>query len=210
MKQKYSQILRPFKEEIYKNIPANYLIIVGIYLINSRGEKCTFEKLIEECFRLFPKSFSFSRNPRWPDSLKFDRTLRKLREQGLVVGTPNTLFALTKFGQTIAQRTIQDLNAEQFIRTIKNIKPTRDGEINLIHNFKTNELFQRFLKDKKHFSITDMELRNLLHCTLETPLRIVKQNLSYIINLAKEFKEEELLQFLKICQLQLKKKKYAS
>jgi len=55
-----------------------------------------------------------------------------------------------------------------------------------------------------------MELRNLLHCTLETPLRIVKQNLSYIINLAKEFKEEELLQFLKICQLQLKKKKYAS
>jgi len=51
-----------------------------------------------------------------------------------------------------------------------------------------------------------MELRNLLRCTLETPLRIVKQNLIYSINLAKEFKEKELLKFLKFCQQKIFKK----
>ncbi len=49
-----------------------------------------------------------------------------------------------------------------------------------------------------------MELKNLLHCTLETPLRIVKQNFSYSVNLAKEFKEKDLYRFLKVCQDKLK------
>ena len=203
MRAKKKKKVLSYSEEIYTKIPATRLIVFGIYSILQRKETCTFEKLIEECFRLFPKVFSFHRHPEWPDSLKFDRTLRKLREQGLVIGNPNTLFSLTKFGEEVAKKTAQNLKTGLFTRTAIE-QPKRDGEINWIYSLKKSEVFQRFLKDKKNFTINEMELRNLLHCTLETPTRIVKQNLSYSINLAKEFKEEELLKFLKLLQRKLR------
>jgi len=206
MKIKRGKKLPSYNEEVYKKIPGAHLIIFGIHSVVRRKEKCTFEKIIEECFYLFPKIFSFSRHPEWPDSLKFDRSLRTLREQGLIVGNPKTLFTLTKFGEDIAKTTAKVLKLGLPSKKVIIEKPGRDAEINWIRNLKNNETFHRFLKEKKHFSITNMELRNLLRCTLETPLRIVKQNLIYSINLAKEFKEKELLKFLKFCQQKIFKK----
>lgn len=194
-----------YKEDIYKKIPMANLIIFGMMSILNRKEKCTFEKLVEECFELFPKSFSFGRHTNWPDSLKFDRNLRTLREKGLIAGNPNTLFSLTRFGEKIAEKTSKDLHSIFLNRHIIE-RPKRDAEINWISGIKKNQSFQRFKNEKENFSITDMEVRNLLHCTLETPLRVVKQNLIYSINLTEEFKEEELKKFLNICQNILIKK----
>jgi hypothetical protein len=204
MKTKQKTRLR-YKEEMYTRIPATNLIVFGLYSLQQKKENCTFEKLIEECFSLFPKVFSFSRHPEWPDSLKFDRTLRKLRENGLIVGHPHTFYSLTKFGERIAKETENFLKGS-FSKKIIFEKPKRDAEINWINSIKRSETFQRFLKEKKDFTITNMELRNLLHCTLETPLRIVQQNLIYTLNLAKEFGEKNLIDFLKLCQKVIDKK----
>lgn len=195
----------PQNEEVYTRIPAPHLIIFGVYSILQRKENCTFEKLIEECFNLFPRAFSFTRHPEWPDSLKFDRTLRTLREKGLITGSPNTFYSLTKFGETIAKETKQNLKGGKFRRYIID-RPKRDAEINWVRNLKKSEVFQRFLRKKNNFIFDNMELRGLLHCTLETPIRILKQNLAYSINLAQEFKEKELLKFLEICNYNLLKK----
>jgi len=206
MKVKKNKNLTPYNEEVYKKILTTHLIIFGIYSVIQRKEKCTFEKIIEECFYSFPKIFSFSRHLEWPDSLKFDRSLRTLRENGLIVGNPKTLFTLTKFGENIAKTTTKVLKQGLPSRKVIIDKPGRDAEINWLRNLKNNEIFYRFLKEKKYFLITNMELRSLLRCTLETPLRIVKQNLVYSINLAEEFEEKELLKFLKFCQQHLSKK----
>jgi len=49
------------------------LILFGIYLLLKKGDVCTFERLVAECFSQFPKVFAFKRYPEWPDSLKFAR-----------------------------------------------------------------------------------------------------------------------------------------
>jgi len=194
-----------YPKEIYTKILINNLIMFGIQSLINRKEKCTFEKLIKECFYLFPKVFSFARYPQWPDSLKLDRQLRTLREKGYISGNPRTSFFLTRFGKRITENTKKFL--ENGITTkIITSKIFRDSDINFINSLKTSEVFQKFLKNKKKFLITEMELRNILHCTLETPSRILRQNLVYGINLAKEFKEENLLKFLKLCQQSLNKK----
>lgn len=205
MKTKKRKKSTSYSEKIYQKISTTHLIVFGIYSILRKKGKCTFEKLIEQCFKSFPKAFSFSRHPKWPDSLKFDRTLRKLREQGLVVGNPNSLFSLTRFGERVAKNTARNLKTGLSKKVIIE-KPKRDAEINWLNSLKKSEVFQRFLKGKQSFTITNMELRNLLHCTLETPLRVVKQNLIYSLNLAKEFKEKTLIKFLKLCQKILDKK----
>lgn len=190
-----------FKEEIYINVPKSYLIVFGIYSVVSKKEECTFERLIKECFTLFPKVFGMSRYPQWPDTLKFDRDLRDLREQGLITGNPKISYFLTKFGEKLAKETEGFL--KRGVRKKVRYKTGRGADINWVNYLKKSEHFQRFLKDKKKFSMTEMEFRNLLRCTLESPMRIVKQNFLYSKNLAKEFKERELIKFLDICSQKL-------
>ena len=185
----------------YTNIPKNHLIIFGIYSVVTKKEECTFERLIKECFTLFPKVFGMSRYPQWPDTLKFDRDLRKLREQGLIIGNPKISFSLTKFGEKLAKETEEFL--KRGTKRKERYKIGRGTDINWINYLKKSQSFQRFLKNKKKFSITEMEFRNLLRCTLESPIRIIKQNLLYSKNLAKEFKEKDLTKFLDVCSQKL-------
>jgi len=195
-----------FAEERYKNIPKENLIIFSIYSVAKTGETCSLERLIKECFALFPKSFGFSRYPEWPDSLKFDRPLRTLRERGWIVGGAKVLFSLTKFGEKIAKETEDALTA-----SILNRKPAqkslRGADTNLVNFLKESLAFKKFLEDRKSFSITEMELRGLLRCTLETPQRVLRQNLQYSKNLAKEYREQELFDFLEICEQILTKER---
>ena len=67
-------------------------------------------------------------------------------------------------------------------------------------------MFLKFLKGKEQFHINESELRRFLHCTLETPLRIIKQNLQYCKNLAEECGDKELYQFIEICEEQIELK----
>lgn len=90
-------------QELYKKVSLHNLILFSIYSISSKKEKCTYERLVKECFSLFPASFSFSGIKKWPDSRKLDRSLRTLRRQKLLIGDPKAVFSLTKAGRKIAE-----------------------------------------------------------------------------------------------------------
>jgi len=92
-----------FDEIIYKEIGINQLILFCMYSMDLDREKCTFERLIKECFTLFPKAFCFSRYAQWPDSRKLDRPLRTLRNKRLIRGDPASSFVLTQKGKKEAR-----------------------------------------------------------------------------------------------------------
>jgi len=94
---------KSFDPDLYGKIPTNCLIVFCIYSITEKKEKCNFERLIKECFTLFPKSFNFPSFPKWPDSRKLDRSLRTLRKKKLLEGDPKTIFSLTKSGKKTAE-----------------------------------------------------------------------------------------------------------
>ena len=96
---------KSFEEELYQRISLNDLIIFSIYSVSVKRGKCTFERLVKECFTLFPKSFSFPKLLKWPDSRKLDRPLRSLRKRKLITSDPKTFFSLTKSGKKIAEET---------------------------------------------------------------------------------------------------------
>lgn len=77
----------------------NDLILFCVYSVGLNNEKCSFERLVKECFTLFPEILSFQRYPIWPDSRKIDRPLRVLRKEKLIIGDPQTMFLLTKEGE---------------------------------------------------------------------------------------------------------------
>ena len=77
----------------------NDLILFCIHSIILDSEQCNFERLVKECFTLFPETLKFHRYPIWPDSRKLDRPLRALRKEKLIIGDPKTIFMLTKEGE---------------------------------------------------------------------------------------------------------------
>ncbi len=82
----------------------NDLILFNIYSVIVNNEICSFERLLKECFTLFPEVFGFARYPLWPDSRRLDRPLRSLRDGKLIKGDPKTEFFLTKEGKEKAQQ----------------------------------------------------------------------------------------------------------
>lgn len=81
------------------NFSVNDLILFCIHAIVSNSEQCSFDRLVKECFTLFPDTLRFTRYPIWPDSRKLDRPLRALRIEKLIIGDSKTYFMLTKSGE---------------------------------------------------------------------------------------------------------------
>ena len=81
------------------NFSVNDLILFCIHSITLSSEKCSFERLVKECFTLFPETLKFERYPIWPDSRKLDRPLRALRKEKLIIGDPKNYFILTEIGE---------------------------------------------------------------------------------------------------------------
>ena len=97
------------KNLVFDKTSVNGLILFSIYSVLSNNEICTFDRLIKECFTLFPEVFGFARYPIWPDSRKLDRPLRSLRKVKLIKGDPKTEFFLTKEGKEKSQEIAKTL-----------------------------------------------------------------------------------------------------
>ncbi|MFH1656804.1 MAG: hypothetical protein ABH956_03515 [Candidatus Nealsonbacteria bacterium] len=95
--------IKSFDYDLYKKISVSDLILFCIYSIDEKNEKAEFERIVKECFELFPNSFSLLSISIWPDSRKLDRSLRALRNNKLIEGNPKTIFSLTKSGRKIAE-----------------------------------------------------------------------------------------------------------
>ena len=195
-----------YNEDIYSKIAMEDLILLGIYLVSCKKETCSFERLVAECFSRFPKIFAFKRYPEWPDSVKFDRPLRKLREKGFILGGVKDYFSLTKSGEKIAKQTKEDLEGKSILKQKIRTYRGRSADDRLVTYLKGASQFRDFLKNPYTFTISEPEFKNLLRCTLETSLRVVKQNLEYYKNLARSYKEKELLNFLLFCEKEFIKK----
>ena len=104
---------KSFPEELYQKVSLKGLILFSIYLAVGHKGKCNFEKLISECFILFPKRFSFLEISKWPDSRKIDRPLRTLRKRKLIIGNPKTFFSLTKAGKKTAEEIAKTFRQEK-------------------------------------------------------------------------------------------------
>ncbi len=206
MDQKRKNVRKKYPEELYKKIEMSNLIVFGIYSVLMNKEICTFERLVAECFQAFPKVFGFKRYPQWPDSLKFDRTLRTLRENGLIIGSVRGHFELTDFGVDTAKKTKDILESKSTKGKLPRESKGRSLDDKLITYILESELYNKFCNNPKEFSITESDFRSFLRCTLETPDRVLKQNFTYYKNVVEAYGEDNILKFLLACERKFFKK----
>lgn len=183
----------------YEKISLLDLILISIYFIVQNKETCTFERLVAECFQRFPNLFSFKRYPQWPDATKLDRPLRSLRKQGFIVGKPTNKFDLTNFGRAKIKSIFANIQSNTYALKVGGNRYQRSIDDRLIEFIKKSDLFISYLANKK-VAFSEAKVKELLRCTMETPIRIVKQNLAYLQNLADYYNEPKVREFLDFCE----------
>lgn len=192
-----------YQEGIYSQIPSDQLIIFSILSIKRSGEDCTFERLIKECFTLFPKSFNFQRYPQWPDSIKLDRPLRDLRNRNLIIGKNTTRFELTRLGERYSLEIEKKLSGSAFInKKIKSDLGRREKR--LFEMIKNSEEYKNFLINKDSVEINIADLKRLFLGTMETPNIVVNKNIQSLKSFAEDIQDSDLLNFFDFCLKKIK------
>lgn len=92
------------------------LILLAILSLTDGEKECSFEKLLQECYFLSPRTFCFARKQEWPDARKIDRPLRTLRKRGLIKISPDSRFSLTHSGRKAAEETAKTLRQEKLFK----------------------------------------------------------------------------------------------
>jgi hypothetical protein len=188
-------------------ISIDELVIYAVYRIYQSGDECTFERLVYECFTLFPQEFGFKRYPQWPDSARIDKSwLRCRTDKGWLIGTVKESFRLTDLGFTIAERVEKKLNMEKATSIDSHKVRVKDRERydSILRNLTESDKYKEFIDNPKKFRLDEMSFRQLLGCTLETPLRVIKQNLRQYRYAADVYKETSVERFLNTCEAQMK------
>jgi len=73
MKIKKTQNKDALPVDSYKHLGIDQLVVYSVKRIIDNSEECTFERLVYECFRLFPNKFGFLRYPNWPDAARINK-----------------------------------------------------------------------------------------------------------------------------------------
>lgn len=193
-----------FQEEIYLNTPNDQLIAFSILSIKRKRDDCTFERLVKECFNLFPKSFSFSRYPDWPDSLKLDRPIRDLRHKKIILGKNDTSFKLTGLGDRFAIEVERKLLSNVAFK--KNSFSVGRKEKKLLDSLRSTMEFKLFLKEGKNAPISPDNLKHVFFGTFETPTHVIRKNIEYLLEISTNSKDKQMVDFLNQCFFLYEKK----
>ena len=178
------------------------LLAYAVGQVAGAGEECTFERLVYECFNLFPKHFSMQRYPEWPDSVRINKTwLRCRTDRGWIVGSVQEGFRLTERGRRAAEKVARSLGGESASLPEPNGgNRARERYEAMLRSIRRQPAFKAYQSSPKAFSLNDAELRVLLMGTLETPRRILRQNLRAYQNAATTYEDTEVTAFLSACE----------
>jgi len=189
---------RQFNESIYTSISLTKLTIFAMHEITNNSEECAYERIVKECFTLFPKRFSFQRYSEWPDGSRIKLEILRCRDNGYVTGKEKNGFQITLLGKRVAQEVLKELQGGKVKK--HRTGQTRDRGDTIIKYLKESEPFRRFQQNREDFNISEGEFRRLLVATFETPPRVLKENLNYCLDVCKQYGENELFEFLKECK----------
>lgn len=191
---------REFNESIYSSISLTKLTIFAIHKITNNGEECAYERVVKECFTLFPKRFSFQRYSEWPDGSRIKIEILRCRDNGYITGKEKNGFQITLLGKRVAQEVLKELQGGKVKK--QRIGQTRDRGDTIIKYLKESEPFRRFQQVTEDFNISEGEFRRLFVANFETPPRVLKENLNYCLDVCKQYGENGLFKFLKECKRQ--------
>lgn len=170
------------------------LILISIDEVIKTKKKCSFGDVVYEVFTKYPKHFCIPDYPNWPDTLKLDRKLRNLRSDRLITGSPGTFYTLTRLGKEKLRELKEVTNPS--LETIDNL--TRNPSLGLLKEVEKSSDFKAYLSQMETFKPSNMTIRAIIRFTLETPKKVVINQLQFLKKTAHKENRTDLENFLSL------------
>ncbi len=189
--------------ESYADLGLDQLVAFCVDSILSNNEECTFERLVYECFTRFPKKFGFERYPHWPDSARVNKSwLRCRTDKKWISGSVKAGFVMTPVGKKVAESVASTLKLGTGRKRL--VKGEARGKWRaVLDHIRRQPAFRRFKAAGCEPKLTEQEFREVLLSTMETPRRVLRENLSYFEQVAVEYSDEDVSRFLEVCSKSL-------
>ena len=189
-------------ETEYEHISYDDLVTYTVYrLTASNGSQTTFEDIVAEAFRLFPKRFSLRGYPEWPDAAVVNKSwLRSRTDKKYIAGSVKDGFKLTQRGLQVAQGVEQRLGKAptKAARRMKSELRTRSGR--LLRSIEESQPFLEFKETGLLEKMTEDDFTDVLLAMPDTPARILAGNLEQFRDAATLYGRKDIQDFLDALQ----------
>jgi hypothetical protein len=176
------------------------LVVYCAWKILSRRESCTFEKLTVECYKRFPAVFRLPGYLNYPDSARVNKSwLRCRTDHGWIVGNLKTSFKLSAQGNVIARAVEKRLGVKTSSSGSRGGSRERTREEALVRFVRCNQAFKEFMFSRSSFHPHESDVYGLASCTLDTPPRVLKQNLLQLLQAARWASDKDAEHFVIAC-----------
>lgn len=187
----------------YRRIGYDELVTYAISNIAEGSEEITFERIVAECYQLFPERFALRGYPHWPDSAVVNKSwLRCRTDKNYIVGSVREGFRLTAQGMDVAQRVKAQLEGRRPMpgraKPIMTEARTRQGR--LVRSLEGSSIVNRYKTTGTIEHMTDYDFCDVLMCTIETGPQVLRASLRQFQDAARSYGRTDLVQFLEMCE----------
>jgi len=188
--------LKPFDSNKYETIDLDRLVMYTVIQLEKLEVELSLENIIVGAFILFPKKFSMSGFPEYPDSTRVEKALWRCKgKKRLWIGgkTPHGYFVTDVTRNISSQIEIQLLSSVNIEHRAKATRLRRKE--NIIRATINSPAYKKY-KDGLGSSISEQEFCHLLQATLDSSKETIKENLKSLKLISEDHDQKELLGFL--------------
>lgn len=189
-------------EETYHNLDIDRLIVYAMVYLEKKDIQLTLENIVVGAYKLFPYKFSLFGFPEYPDCARVEKSLWRSRgkERQWLGGKTRQGYSLTRRSYMIAEEVSKDLSNEKEIQIIvKESTHLRRWE-KIVKELEKSSAYEKF-KNKRGDSITESEFCYVLQATLDSPKKILNENLVTLKMIAQDLNYQEVGDFLDILEI---------
>lgn len=192
--------LTAFSESRYQNIDLDRLVLFAANRVKELDADLSFENICIVAFKLFPKKFSLQGYSFYPDSNRVYSCLWRCstdKKKLWIGGKINTGYVITERAQKyINECAILLENTEK--QNPKASSETRRKE-RIIKEIIESSAFKKY-RDNSVDEITNADIRFMLQGTMETPIKILRDNLLTLTAFSQELNKTDVIDFLKLIE----------
>lgn len=188
--------LQAYPSSLYDGVNLNWLVLLSVGVLEEKGVDLSFENIIIAAFKLFPKKFSLLGYPEYPDANRI-RTALVLRcaykNRQWLLGTISHGFAFTERGRQeleLAKKALQ----KDYLPIKKTFSKTRRFE-KLLGEVRSSPAYAKYFKGERD-RISEAECCHVLQGTLDSDLRVLRDNLIKLREMATGLEQKDLVGFM--------------
>lgn len=186
--------LKMFEERKYSEIGMNELIVYTVSLLSENNHMVTREELVLGAFKMFPKKFGLKGHEDWPDSAVIDKRWIDCRHLDYISGTNKSGLSVLPKGLALVKTTEKKLKISSNKSPKEFENRTRSGKI--VHIMEKSDGYKKYLETKTIDQITEFDLREILHCTMDSTTEMLNRSFVELSQHLEVCKKNEMLKFL--------------